>query len=137
MYDELHGVTKIVNNCEGKTALSDCKMQDTNNCTNGHLAGVVCQGLKKYWTLTKIVLSSHHLVVSVTSDDCSYGDVRLVGSLQNEGEGTVEICINKIWGTVCSYGWDSKDATVVCRQLGYTGTPHLLNKCWQEKLSGS
>lgn len=102
LYDELHGVTKIVNNCEGKTALSDCKMQDTNNCTNGHLAGVVCQ------------------VVSVTSDDCSHGDVRLVGGLQNEGEGTVEICINKIWGTVCSYGWDSKDAIVVCRQLGYT-----------------
>ena len=40
------------------------------------------------------------------------------GSL--ESAGTVEICINKVWGTVCDDGWDSNDATVVCRQMGYS-----------------
>jgi len=31
----------------------------------------------------------------------------------------VEVCIGKVWGTVCSYGWSSGDARVVCRQLGF------------------
>ena len=49
---------------------------------------------------------------------CTEGSVYLqFGSVQREG--TVQVCVNGVWGTVCSNGWDSRDAAVVCNQLGF------------------
>ena len=37
-------------------------------------------------------------------------------------QGRVEICHKNKWGTICSNGWDRKDALVTCKQLGYPGS---------------
>ena len=50
---------------------------------------------------------------------CKTGQLRIVGgNIANEGR--VEICMNNVWGTVCDDSWGSADATVVCRELGYS-----------------
>ena len=50
---------------------------------------------------------------------CATGQMRLVGA-NVPNEGRVEMCMNNVWGTVCDDSWSSADATVVCRQLGYS-----------------
>ena len=44
-------------------------------------------------------------------------------------EGTVEYCISGTWKAVCLDFWDSKNAFVVCRQLGFPATSKQLSLC--------
>ena len=52
---------------------------------------------------------------------CNQGDIRLVGSTSSL-EGRVEMCYDGVWGTVCSDYWETVEASVVCRQLGYSSS---------------
>jgi len=56
----------------------------------------------------------------VVNSGCVEGYVRLTGG-NSEIEGRVEVCHNQIWWAVSgsSSYWDYRDATVVCRHLGY------------------
>ncbi|KAI8789972.1 galectin-3-binding protein, partial [Biomphalaria glabrata] len=47
------------------------------------------------------------------------GDVRLIGGSRRY-MGTVVIFHDGKWGAICDSQWDKQDATVVCRQLGYS-----------------
>ena len=68
--------------------------------------------------LVTTVATTNHLYNFIAAP-CSNGPLRLVGgNVPNEGR--VEICLNDVWGTVCDDGWSTTDATVVCRQLGYS-----------------
>lgn len=49
---------------------------------------------------------------------CTQGEVRLVNGTTPD-EGRVELCFRNVWGTVCAQNFDTVDASVVCRQLGY------------------
>ena len=65
------------------------------------------------------IQSHKQFLVSISgSSNCTVGAVRLVNR-SSEREGRVEICYNGVWGTVCDYGWDQVDASVVCTELGY------------------
>ena len=50
---------------------------------------------------------------------CEENSVRLVGGLDRNA-GRVEVCVLETWRTVCDRSWTSEDASVVCRQLGFS-----------------
>ena len=58
--------------------------------------------------------------------ECTQNEIRLMGS-SRPSEGRVEVCIDRHWTTVCDDGWGSKDAQVVCRQLGYPSSGRQSN----------
>ncbi|XP_076465930.1 scavenger receptor cysteine-rich domain-containing protein DMBT1-like [Babylonia areolata] len=86
-------------NCTGnETSLEDCSFNDRlhlGNCSKADLAGAVC----------------------FNDSGIQY---RLSSDVPKANEGRVEISVGGVWGTVCRYYWDDREARVFCRNQGYS-----------------
>ena len=69
--------------------------------------------------IIKEVICTSSCSFCTAASTCEEGAIRLVGGVA-ENLGRVEICFGNLWGSVCDDGFDSNEAQVVCRQLGYT-----------------
>eukprot|EP00057_Strongylocentrotus_purpuratus_P030837 XP_782850.3 PREDICTED: deleted in malignant brain tumors 1 protein-like [Strongylocentrotus purpuratus] len=88
-------------NCTGSESnIAFCQHNGylSHNCEHRQDAGVTCDGIVP---------------------------VRLVDGASPNG-GRVEVNYQGSWGTICDDSWDIKDATVVCRMLGYPGVSSAL-----------
>ena len=67
-----------------------------------------------------MAITLHKCISPATAaQNCTNGTLRLAdGPLESAGR--VEVCINGVWGTVCSVILGDRFARVVCRQLGYS-----------------
>ncbi|KAK7091735.1 adhesion G-protein coupled receptor G2-like [Littorina saxatilis] len=101
--------------CTGEESnLGQCSAEQwgVHDCSNSAQIGVECEPLQDV-------------------------EVRLVGGNSTK-EGRVELrrSPEESWGTVCDDGWDDRDATVVCRQLGLGTTGQAKNKAFYGPGSG-
>ena len=70
--------------------------------------------------IINLTLALQYLAESFESS-CDPNDIRLTGNgVTSSLEGTVEICVNGDWGTINHDFWDYRDASVACRQLGFS-----------------
>ena len=70
----------------------------------------------------RVIIISHYSLSHNCEDSCGRGDIRLWGG-NNQYEGNIELCTDQgIWSTVSDVTWESEDAVVACRQLGYTNS---------------
>ena len=60
-----------------------------------------------------------HTVIFFLTGPCESGRVRLANGYP-ASRGVLEICVNGKFATVCADQWDNTDASIVCKELGYS-----------------
>ena len=112
------GIVEVNWFCLGtESNLLDCTMT-SRTCGHDRDAGVYCFGkTHQYTVIYNMWWIYPQLCIGSDLDKCNEGNIRLRNG--DGSSGRVEVCLSGHWGTVCDDGWDSNDATTVCRQLGY------------------
>ena len=100
-------------------------------CPQGNMQSCSLKSANTFQIIIFCYCSSLHDVLNFIPENsipcATNGDVYLTGG-STDSEGTVQLCYNNEWGTVCDNGWTGNDADVVCRQLGYLSE-------WQETVA--
>ena len=115
---------------DGRTCvdIDECKMGTHNcsvhaNCTNsiGHFLCSCQSGFKGDGNTCGMFISQCYLGLEFNSLVyflvCTDGQMKLLNG-SSPSEGTVLMCYNNSYGTVCDDRWNELDAMVVCRTLG-------------------
>ncbi len=67
-----------------------------------------------------------HTDRDVEEANCSDGEIRLRDHIDSVRDGRVEMCLSRVWGTVCSNQFSDADAEVVCSQIDFD----RIGMCW-------
>uniref|UniRef100_A0A8C4NW36 Lysyl oxidase homolog n=1 Tax=Dicentrarchus labrax TaxID=13489 RepID=A0A8C4NW36_DICLA len=117
------GLESLIRITGGRTRYEG-RLEVLSSDSNGTQSwGLICG---ESWSTKEAMVACRQLGLGYANQGLQ---IRIVGGRSNY-EGRVEVQVGSKWGTVCSTGWTTKEAMVVCRQLGLGYSMHAINETW-------